>query len=92
MSQAEANKATLPVTFSSFLVSLGRTAIEHIGDPEKGDDRHDLEMAAQTIGLIAVLQEKTQGNLDDEEEKLTESVLYELRHRMERKRALIGAE
>ncbi|MCB9797010.1 MAG: DUF1844 domain-containing protein [Alphaproteobacteria bacterium] len=92
MPQASPAATDLPVTFSSFLVSLGRTAIEHIGDPERADDRHDLAMAAQTIGLIAVLQEKTVGNLDDEEAKLTESVLYELRLRLERKRALLGEE
>ena len=38
-------------------------------------------MAKQTIDLIAMLEEKTQGNLTGEEERLLSQVLYDLRMR-----------
>jgi Domain of unknown function (DUF1844) len=38
-------------------------------------------MAKQTIELLAVLQEKTEGNLSGEEERLLDQVLYDLRMR-----------
>jgi hypothetical protein len=38
-------------------------------------------LAKQTIDLIAMLMEKTKGNLTPEEEKLMEQILYDLRMR-----------
>lgn len=74
-------KAELQVSFASFLVSLGRTALEHLGDVPETEGRTDLDLARQTIDLLAILQEKTKGNLDAEETRLLESMLYELRMR-----------
>jgi hypothetical protein len=74
-------KAELQVSFASFLVSLGRTALEHLGDVPETEARADLDLARQTIDLLAILQEKTQGNLDPEEARLIESMLFELRMR-----------
>lgn len=73
----------LQVSFSSFLVSLGRAALAQLGYTQEGQTQPDLEGARQTIALIGVLQEKTKGNLDDEEQKLLESVLVELQLKME---------
>jgi len=71
---------SLPVTFSSFVVSLGGTAMEHLGlSPHPEAQPQNLALARQTIDLIALLQEKTKGNLDDEEQRLIDSLLYELR-------------
>jgi hypothetical protein len=39
----------------------------------------DLLGARQTIDMLTVIAEKTKGNLSDEEEKLTQSALFELR-------------
>jgi len=39
----------------------------------------DLANASRTIDLLEVLQEKTRGNLNGQESKLLEDVLYELR-------------
>ncbi|MCK6522716.1 DUF1844 domain-containing protein [Myxococcota bacterium] len=74
-------KAELQVSFASFMVSLGRTALEHLGDVPETEGRTDLDLARQTIDLLAILQEKTKGNLDAEETRLLESMLYELRMR-----------
>jgi hypothetical protein len=52
----------------------------HFGD-EKDRPRPDLRLARHTIDLMAVLQEKTQGNLSLEEERLLGNALTELRFR-----------
>jgi len=72
----------IPVTFASFVVSLASSAFVHLGetpDPSTGEPTVNLALARNTIDLIGLLDEKTKGNLDDDEAKLVESVLYELR-------------
>ena len=65
------------VSFSSFVVSLATSAMTHLG---QGPNPHvDLALARHSIDLLAVLQEKTKGNLDDEERQLLETVLTETR-------------
>jgi hypothetical protein len=39
----------------------------------------DLNMARHTIDVLVMLEEKTRGNLSDDEEKLLKHVLYDLR-------------
>ncbi len=73
----------LTVSFSSFLVSLGRAALAQLGYTQDGTTDPDFEGARQTVQLIAVLQDKTSGNLDDEESRLLESILVELRLKTE---------
>jgi hypothetical protein len=69
--------------FNAFVLSLGSSAIIHLGeapDPTSGQKSDpDLAMAQQSIDLLAVLQEKTRGNLSGEEAKFLESMLYDLR-------------
>ena len=73
------------VDFSNFVLSLAATAMVQLGmvpDPESGQTvEPNLPIAKHTIDTLALLREKTQGNLDDEEEKLLDSMLYELRLR-----------
>ena len=76
--------AALPVTFGTFVISLASSAAFALGEaphPESGQTQLDLPLAKQTIDLLAMLQEKTRGNLDAEESKLIEAVLYDLRLR-----------
>ncbi len=80
----------LRVSFSSFLVSLGRAALAQLGYIEDGQTEPDIEGARQTLALIDVLQDKTQGNLDDEELKLLESIQVELRLKMDEAKAAKG--
>lgn len=81
---AEAAESGLPrVDFASFCLSLATSAFYHLGaagDPETGEVAADknLPLARQTIDALEMLRDKTRGNLDDEEEKLLESLLYEL--------------
>jgi hypothetical protein len=73
------------VSFAGFVLSLATTAAVHFGDiadPGTGQRiEPDLEAAQQMIDLIAMLQEKTKGNLTADEAKLVDDLLYELRLR-----------
>jgi hypothetical protein len=81
MSDAAApSPAEAPVTFSSILVSFGATCMEHASKDAPSDD--DVKMARFSLGALQVLQDKTSGNLDDEEQKLLESMLAELQQRL----------
>jgi hypothetical protein len=73
------------LTFSGFILSLATTAAVHFGDiadPNTGERAEpNLAAAAQMIELIAMLQERTKGNLIEPEERLMDDLLYELRLR-----------
>jgi hypothetical protein len=75
-------RSAFKVDFSSFILSLYSSALVQLGkveDPTTGEKSKNIDFAKQTIDIIAVLQEKTKGNLDTEEEKLMSTLLQELR-------------
>ena len=83
---AAASSADLPaIDFSTFLLSLSTTALYQMGhapDPVTGRPAApDPLLARQTIDTLEMLREKTRGNLDPEEQKLFDSLIYELRMR-----------
>jgi hypothetical protein len=62
--------------------SLNASALLHLGaieDPASGTRDKSLPMAKQTIDILSMLQEKTAGNLSEEEENLLKNILYDLR-------------
>lgn len=72
------------IDFVTFVLSLSHSAYLHLGDapdPLSGSVQKNLTMARQTIDLLGLLEEKTQGNLTGEEERVLDQVLYELRLR-----------
>lgn len=73
------------ISFSDFILSLATTAAVHFGDiadPSTGErGEPNLRAASQMIELIALLQDKTRGNLIEPEERLIDDLLYELRLR-----------
>ena len=73
------------VDFTTFVMSLSHSALLHLGDaphPELGEKSDiDLPMARQTIDLLALIQEKTHGNLTGAEEHVLSQSLYDLRVR-----------
>ena len=79
----DAQRPPLPeVNFSSLIFSLSSSALLHFGqivDPQTGEKKKDLDLAKHSIDTIAMLKEKTKGNLSDEEEKFIESILTDLR-------------
>jgi len=72
-----------PADFSTLLVSLGTSVQLNLGllqDPDSREEHSEnLPQAQYTIDIIAMLQEKTQGNLTQEESELVQNLLSELR-------------
>jgi len=81
----DAQKMPLPeVNFNSLIFSLSSSAFLHIGeiaDPQSGEKKKDLPMAKHSIDIIAMLKEKTKGNLTEEEEQFIDNILTDLRFR-----------
>lgn len=72
------------VDFSGFIVGLAQQAFMLLGaspDPGSGVVHKELDQAAAMIDIIAMLQQKTAANLSEDEARLVEEVLYELRLR-----------
>lgn len=83
-SQAAAPQKTpaLPVTFSSFVVSLGSSSLMLMGeqlDPHQTPMPVNLPQAKELIDLLSVLEDKTKGNLTSDEQTVLRDMLYALR-------------
>lgn len=78
-------KISLPeINFFTFVLSLSTSAMYHFGDfpdPVSKKTEKNLPAAKQTIDILSMLKEKTEGNLDDKEKELLEGILFELRMR-----------
>lgn len=71
-----------PVDFSGLILSLAHATMMHLGQipgPNGQPMPPELELARHTIDTIDMLQKKTKGNLDHEEQKLVDTALVELR-------------
>ncbi|MDH3519572.1 MAG: DUF1844 domain-containing protein [Myxococcales bacterium] len=71
------------IDFSTFVLSIASSGLYHMGlapDPSgQSASEPNLPLARQTIETLEMLEEKTRGNLDADEAKLIQTVLYELR-------------
>jgi hypothetical protein len=79
---AEQPLALGPVDFSTHVLSLASTAWIALGKMPGPDDEPlplDLETARHLIDVLAMLEQKTRGNLDEPEQKLLASLIYDLR-------------
>src|SRR3954469_13513077 len=74
-----------PATFEFLVISLKAQAEMHLGlfhfGEEKDRPQPDLRAARHGIDLLAMIQDKTRGNLSMEEQRLVENSLTELRFR-----------
>jgi hypothetical protein len=72
--------AGFEVTFEHLLSSLYMTALMQLGlmHPEGAEPRLDLIGARSTIDTLALLEQKTRGNLTEAENKMLQHSLYEL--------------
>lgn len=71
-----------PVTFSSFVISLGSSSLMLMGeqlDPQQTSMPVNLPQAKEIIDLLSVLEEKTKGNLTSDEQTVLRDMLYALR-------------
>lgn len=78
------------VNFSTFVFSLSSSALLHFGeisDPSTGSKKKNLPMAKHTIDILGMFEEKTKGNLTDDEEQLLKNILYDLRMRFVKENA-----
>ncbi len=69
------------LNFSTFVLSLTSSAFYHLGDipdPLTGKKEENLPAVKQTIDILIMLNEKTKNNLDADEAKLMEQLIYEL--------------
>jgi hypothetical protein len=70
------------IDFSTFIFSLNSSALVHLGViSEPGTDRKikNLILAKQTIDILGMIEEKTKGNLTDDEGNLLKNILHDLR-------------
>ena len=71
-----------PVTFASFVFSLSTSALMLMGeqlDPRQGKIPVNLPQAKEIIDILSVLETKTKGNLNQEEQAMLTDMLYALR-------------
>ncbi len=72
----------LPVSFSSFVISMGSSALMLMGeqlDPQQPSMPLNLPQAKEIIDLLSMLEEKTRGNLTSDEQVVMKDMLYALR-------------
>ncbi len=71
-------------SFAEFFSGLAGEVLIHLGyieNPFKGGKVVNLDLARYTLEIMAMLEEKTRGNLSDEEKGYIEAVLADLRLR-----------
>jgi hypothetical protein len=70
------------IDFATLIMSFASAAMISMGlvpDPVTGKIQKNILIAKQNIDIIHLLKEKTAGNLEQDEEKLMDHILYELR-------------
>ena len=70
------------IDFGTFVMSLASSVLVHLGEiahPDSQQPEASLPIAKQTIDILGMLQDKTRGNLTDEESQLLTNLLYDLR-------------
>ncbi len=88
MTECKEKKGDAPcVSFTTFVMSLSTAALQHLGESLsiQGENQEEacvnLALARQTIDILEMIEQKTQGNLSEAEGKLLVNILYDLRMR-----------
>ncbi len=71
-----------PADFTMLVSSLATQALLLLNpqsDPETGKPVMNLDLAKHSIDLLGVLEEKTKGNLTEQEKSLLDTALYQVR-------------
>ncbi|MAY80868.1 MAG: hypothetical protein CL930_08810 [Deltaproteobacteria bacterium] len=72
----------IPITFSQFVITLVQSTMVHLGEidnPDTGQKKMNLVLAQDTINVLTLLKNKTHGNLTDDETRLIDGLLVEVR-------------
>ena len=78
----KSGEARPSIDFPSYILGYytqGMVLLGEIPNPYTNKKEEDAESARNIIDILALLEQKTKGNLSGEESRLIESVLYELR-------------
>lgn len=70
------------IDFSTFVISLSTQALMNLGEianPVSEKIEADISVAKQMIDILGMLKEKTRGNLNANEDRLMEGILFDLR-------------
>ena len=72
-----------PASFPTLVQSILTQILFYLGDlSQRGSEPNvNLDMAKHQIDILGVLEEKTRGNLSEEEKQLLDTALYETRMR-----------
>jgi hypothetical protein len=72
-----------PASFATLVQSLLTQVLFYLGDlaPRGAEPQINLDLAKHNIDLLGVIEEKTKGNLTDDEKRLLDAALYETRMR-----------
>ena len=76
------NEAELDVMFYQLVLSMQASTMQHLGkviSPVSGKVERNMEAAKYSVDILDMLKRKTAGNLTDDEAKMLEHVLYQLR-------------
>ena len=76
------HESHLPVNFSSFVISMGSSALMLMGEqlsPQQQPIPVNLPQAKEIIDLLSMLEDKTRGNLKPDEQGVLKDMLYALR-------------
>ena len=80
--KTDERREPLQINFETFVVSIHTSAMMYLGtlpNPIDGTKKKDLPLAKQNIDILEMLQDKTKGNLSNDEEKLLSAALYDVR-------------
>ena len=81
---ADEGRVLPPATFGTFLQVMASQCFVFLGavpNPASGKPEPDLPQAKYTIDLLAIVEEKTRGNLSPEEDRLLQAILCDARLR-----------
>lgn len=79
MAENTANDQSLFVALIFSLHAAGMQQLGKVMNPLSGEVERNLEQAKSTIEMLEMLERRTAGNLSEDEKKLLERLLYELR-------------
>ena len=71
-----------PASFSTLVTMLATQALlamQPVADPKTGKPTRNMDLAKHQVDALAVLEEKTKGNLTDDEKSLLDQALYQVR-------------
>jgi hypothetical protein len=73
------NADAVPCTFTHFIVSISQSALVAMGEVQGPSGvNKDLQLAGYNLDVLRLLQAKTKGNLDDDEQRLLDALVKEV--------------